>query len=274
MGNSYGLELLGVTPSHERYAYPDMLREARALVLSNLDPVQDPDVRSALKDKDFLVVHDLFLTDTAALADVVLPARSVYEKDGTTVNLEGRFLGVHEAPVESGDSRDFVGLVGALGEALGQRLEGRSVRSARRVLRKRFELDPAELGPAGQLYRPKTRQGARVAVRSTEASEGNALVTPSMVRVEYLRRNPHLLRVVGGALLRMHADDAAFNQLADGDDVRLRVGGLLRRFTVRVDDAVPPGLMLVPTVPEQPTGLTHADLSTLQREQEELEVAG
>jgi len=274
MANSYGLELLNVGPSHERYAYPGMLGEARALILSNLDPAQDPDVRQVLEQKDLLVVHDSFLTETAAMADVVLPARSVFEKDGTTVNLEGRFLGVHAAPVESGESEDFTGLVGALGEALGQRLEGRSVRSARRVLRKRFELDPAELPPAGRLVRPKGRRTARVAIRSQEASEGNLLVTPSMVRVEYLSRNPHLEALTGGPRLRMRSDDAAMQGVAEGDAVKLRVGGVLRRAVVRIDDGLPPGLMLLPCLPDQPVGLARADLTTLAREERELEVAG
>ena len=205
---------------------------------------------------------------------MVLPAKSVFEKDGTTVNLEGRFLGVHAAPVESGESEDFVGLVGALGEALGQRLEGRSVRSARRVLRKRFEIDPAELGPTGHLHRPKGRSTAKVAIRSREAVEGNVLVVPSMLRVEYLQRNPHLLALSGGPRLRMGPDDAAMNDVADGDAVRLRVGGVLRHATVRIDDTVPPGLMLLPTLPEQPIGLARADLGTLERDERELEVAG
>jgi NADH-quinone oxidoreductase subunit G len=274
MADSYGLELLGVGPSHERYAYPAMLQDSRALILSNLDPAQDPDVRAQLEQKDFLVVHDLFLTETAQLADVVLPARSVYEKDGTVVNLEGRFLGVHAAPVDAGEAEDFIGVVGALGEALGQRLEGRSVRSARRVLRKRFELDPAELGATGQLYRPKGRTTSKVAVRSNEVVEGNVLVVPSMLRIEYLERNPHLSRLSGGARLRMHPQDANLHGVADGERVRLRVGGLLRRATVRVDGAVPPGLLLLPTLPEQPVGLVSADLATLVREESALEVAG
>jgi len=274
MANSYGLELAGVGPSHARYAYPDMLEGARALILSNLDPAQDPDVRTQLEQKDFLVVHDLFITETAQLADVVLPAKSVFEKDGTTVNLEGRFLGVHAAPIEGGESEDFVGLVGALGEALGQRLEGRSVRSARRVLRKRFEIDPAELGPTGQLYRPKGRTTAKVTIRSSEAVDGNVLVTPSMLRIEYLHRNPHLNALSGGPRLRMGPADAALNNVADGAAVRLRVGGVVRRATVCVDDKVPPGLMLLPTLPEQPIGLARADLSTLVRDERELEVAG
>jgi len=44
----------------------------------------------ALKKKEFLVVSDLFLTQTAKLADVILPASSGLEKNGTYTNFEGR----------------------------------------------------------------------------------------------------------------------------------------------------------------------------------------
>ncbi|MFC1905898.1 molybdopterin-dependent oxidoreductase [Chloroflexota bacterium] len=49
-----------------------------------------PRVRKALSSLEFLAVLDMFLTDTAELADVVLPASSFAEKGGTYTNLEGR----------------------------------------------------------------------------------------------------------------------------------------------------------------------------------------
>jgi len=55
--------------------------------------VSDPDVnhvKHALAHMDFLVVQDIFLTETAALAHVVLPAASFAEKDGTFTNTERR----------------------------------------------------------------------------------------------------------------------------------------------------------------------------------------
>ena len=45
-----------------------MLDSAKALILSHLDPAQDPDIAATLKEKDLLVVHDSFLTDTAVIA--------------------------------------------------------------------------------------------------------------------------------------------------------------------------------------------------------------
>ncbi len=272
MANSHGLELLGVLPSHERYSFPNMLGEAKALIVSGLDPAKDPDVAAKLQERELLVVHDLFLTETARLADVVLPARSVYEKDGTVVNVEGRFLPVRAAPVEAGNAEDFTGVVRYLGEALGERLEGRSVRSARRVMKKRFELDLAELPDHGVVPRLKAR-AARVTTSEAPAAEGNVLIVPSMARVEYLARNPHLNAALGGPKLRVNPADADGAKLVDGAEVRLRVSGLWRDAVVQVTEHVPAGLMTLPTLPEQGVGVAQADLGSLVVEQVRLEVA-
>ncbi|MFC1978384.1 molybdopterin-dependent oxidoreductase [Chloroflexota bacterium] len=54
-------------------------------------------VKKALSSLDFLAVQDMFLTETAELADVVLPASSFAEKEGTYTNFEGRVGRLHPA---------------------------------------------------------------------------------------------------------------------------------------------------------------------------------
>ena len=61
-------------------------------------------VKQALESLDFLVVSDMFLTETARLADVVLPAASFAEKEGTFTNFEGRVQQLHKAIEPLGDS--------------------------------------------------------------------------------------------------------------------------------------------------------------------------
>ncbi len=273
MANSFGLEATGVLPSHARYGYREMLSSgAKALILSNLNPAQDEGLAETLRGLELLVVHDLFPTATTELAHVVLPARSGYEKEGTVVNLEGRFLKVNPAPVDAGVAEDFTGVVKHLGEALGVRPEGRSTRSARRVLKKELGAELADLPDEGVILPLKARKTERANLRQEERPEGNALVTPSMIRVEYLSRNPHLCAAHGEAALRLHPTDAAFHDLVQDDLVTLTVGGLRRSLRVQVSDAAPEGVLLVPTTPDQPVGLVQADLSSLQKERQALEV--
>jgi formate dehydrogenase alpha subunit len=70
--------------------------------------LSDPDARHAresLEALDFFVVQDIFLTETAQLADVILPASSFIEKDGTFTNTERRIQRVRKAIEPIGDSR-------------------------------------------------------------------------------------------------------------------------------------------------------------------------
>ncbi len=70
--------------------------------------MSDPDARhipEALKRLDFLVVQDIFMTETARLADLVLPAASFAEKDGTFTNTERRVQRVRKAVEPPGQAR-------------------------------------------------------------------------------------------------------------------------------------------------------------------------
>ncbi len=54
-------------------------------------------VRRALERSELLIVQDIFLTETARMADIFLPAASYAEKDGTVTNTERRVLRVRQA---------------------------------------------------------------------------------------------------------------------------------------------------------------------------------
>ncbi len=66
--------------------------------------VAQPDRLAGL---ELLVVHDMFLTETALRADVVLPAASTYEKDGTMTNTAGEVQATHRAVDAQGPRSDF-----------------------------------------------------------------------------------------------------------------------------------------------------------------------
>ncbi len=82
--------------------------QIKAMYIMGENPVlSEPDanhVVHALMKLDFLVVQDIFLTETAKLADVVLPGVSFAEKDGTFTNTERRVQLVREAIEPIGDS--------------------------------------------------------------------------------------------------------------------------------------------------------------------------
>jgi formate dehydrogenase alpha subunit len=96
--------------------------------------LSDPDsghVRRALEKIDFLVVHDIFLTETAAFADVVLPGASYAEKDGTFTSTERRVQRIRKAVEPVGEARPEWQAIGDLAGRMGY--EGMEWHSAREV---------------------------------------------------------------------------------------------------------------------------------------------
>jgi formate dehydrogenase major subunit len=83
--------------------------EIKFLYIMGENPmISDPDlnhVEEALKKTEFLIVQDIFLTETAELADVVLPAASFAEKDGTFTNTERRVQRVRKAISAPGEAK-------------------------------------------------------------------------------------------------------------------------------------------------------------------------
>jgi predicted molibdopterin-dependent oxidoreductase YjgC len=76
--------------------------------------VSDPNTnhaQAALEATDFIVVQDIFMTDTAKLADVILPAATFAESDGTFANSERRVQRVRPAIKPVGESRPDVDIL-------------------------------------------------------------------------------------------------------------------------------------------------------------------
>jgi formate dehydrogenase alpha subunit len=84
-------------------------REIKALYIMGENPmISDPDlthVEASLKHLDLLIVQDIFLTETATLADVVLPSACFAEKDGTFTNAERRVQRVRKAVPAPGEAK-------------------------------------------------------------------------------------------------------------------------------------------------------------------------
>ena len=97
--------------------------ELKGMYIMGENPVlSDPDAKhvvESLKKLDFLVVQDIFLTETAELADVVLPGASFAEKDGTFTNTERRVQRVRKAVEPEGEAKADWEIISLLASALG-----------------------------------------------------------------------------------------------------------------------------------------------------------
>ncbi len=78
-----------------------------ALYVVGANPVSRFGVDPASLKNTFVVVQDMFLTETAALADVILPAANLYEKSGSVTNSYGDLQRVNKAGDRAGARTDF-----------------------------------------------------------------------------------------------------------------------------------------------------------------------
>ena len=99
---------------------PEMLADPQLDVLWVVGA--NPLVQNTLQSSQaFVVVQDLFLTKTAARADVVFPAASAYEKKGTVTNVTGEVQRLHAAVKTMGTKSDLE-IFGLLGQEMGLEL--------------------------------------------------------------------------------------------------------------------------------------------------------
>lgn len=127
----------GVTlPGKPGLTITEMLKGAetgtvKALYIMGENPmISDPDihhVESSLKKLEFLVIQDIFLTETAQLAHVVLPATSFAEKDGLITNTERRVQKMRQAIKPPGQAKQDWEIIQSIAKAMGANWNYRKV---------------------------------------------------------------------------------------------------------------------------------------------------
>ena len=194
-------------------------KDIRALYIMAENPcVSDPDVNhvmEALQRLDFLIVQDIFLTETAKFAHLVLPGACFAEKTGTYTNTERRFQLLHKAVDPPGKAMGDFEILCLMGKALGLAFD---YNSPAEVMSEYANLVPAY---AGICFRPPGACGPSVALPRREPP-GDALsarreVHPGAGPV----RDPRLHAAHGKArrrisLLSQHG--ARIRPLSHGDD--------------------------------------------------------
>lgn len=121
--------------------------EFKSLYIIGENPlVSDPDLNHAekgFKNLEFLVVQDIFLTETAQLADVVLPSFCFAEKDGTFSNTERRVQLVRKAVEAPGFAREDWKIICEIATKMGSRMH---YNSAKEIFEEIRRLTPSYAG--------------------------------------------------------------------------------------------------------------------------------
>jgi NADH-quinone oxidoreductase subunit G len=104
---------LPATPGKSQPEIFDAARQGElgALLVVGANPVAKLGITAAALKSTFLIVQDMFLTETAELADVVFPSASLYEKTGTVTNTYGDVQLAKKAADRAGVKSDFEILV-------------------------------------------------------------------------------------------------------------------------------------------------------------------
>jgi NADH-quinone oxidoreductase subunit G len=263
---------------------PDLaeaMRSARAVYVVGADPAGD-DPRLA-ETGDFLVVQELFLTATAKLADVVLPAQAYTEREGTYTTGERRVQRFYPAVPEKADCRADFAIAAQIAEQLSIHLEGRI---ASKVMANIAENIPDYTGLSysklaevseqwpivgrGDLYYGGTtyENSQGLGVQLTPAAQrGAALplgwpdlpevqipklgllavpVTRLYDRGQTVLPSKLLHQRIPQPYLAIHPDDASRLRIPDGATVELSYQNTTSLVAIRFDERVPVGVILVP----------------------------
>ncbi len=261
----------GELPTDKGASLIEMLERARAGSLKAMFIVGENPVGSlpaviraeaSLRNLDLLVCQELFLTETAALAHVVLPAASSLEKHGTFTNTEGHVQAVRPAIEPVGESRPDWEIFSALSILLNTPME---YAESKEILKEIRSLIPgySSLGPTP--LPPKVDRSA-VDRYLTDGYQRDlatryhpiprASRPDGTVRLELAQslfhsgklstRSKGLLQVEGSGRLRISPSDAARFALSDGDRVRLSSTSGEMTTEVKIMERVPQGTAWFP----------------------------
>jgi formate dehydrogenase major subunit len=118
--------------------------QIKALYVMGENPaLSEPDITSikkSLNRMEFLIVQDMFLTETAKMADVVLPGVAYAEKDGTYINQERRFQRIRKAIPAKGESLPDWQITSMIAQKMG--VNGFEFTSAQDVAEEMADLSP------------------------------------------------------------------------------------------------------------------------------------
>ncbi len=239
------------------------------------DPDSDHAIR-AMQALELLVVQDLFLTETAKLADVVLPAASFAEKDGTFSNTERRVSRVRQAIPQVGQAKPdwqiICEIAGCLGYPMKYAGPEEIFEEIRRVTPSYAGISYQRLEAGGlQWPCPNAEHPGTVYLHKDRFSRGLGMffaiehrdpaempdaeyplyLTTGRLLYQYhsgtmSRRAPGLVEKAPECRVEMAAADAARYGIADGQQVRIRTRRGKITAKAQISDKAIPGTIFLP----------------------------
>lgn len=241
--------------------------------------ISDPNlnhVKESLEKLDFLLVQDIFLTETAELADVVLPATSFAEKDGTFTNTERRIQKVNKAIEPIGESKPDWQIIMELSNYLGYEEFYRNpsdimdeiakvTPSYRGISHKRLEKESLQWpctskDHPGSKYLHKDSmargKGLFVAVDFEASKESPDLTFPIILTTGRILYHYHtrtmtgkidgLNKISGKSYIELNPETAREYNLMDNELIKIssRRGSI--QTSVKITDAINPGIAFMP----------------------------
>ncbi|WP_129124944.1 molybdopterin-dependent oxidoreductase [Geomonas oryzae] len=210
-------------------------------------------VEKALENVEFMVVADLFLTETAALADVVLPACSFAEKNGTYTSLGRRVQNVRKAIPAVGLAKSDFEILNALSQALGgarYNNQGEVFTEIAATVPAYKGLTQAGLKDEGAVY-PVAVAAKLVPVQAKAAAPAAgklAMVTGSALyhcgTMSRFGEGP--MYVCPDAYAELNTADAAALKIAEGDQVTVTSATGAVQVAAKVGKRVPQGVVFSP----------------------------
>lgn len=255
--NTMGMWLMGVSPSHlpglsdiegapgkeigEMLYQPGALK---GLYIMGEDPIvtfpNSSLIEESLKKLDFLIVQDIRLTETAKLADVVLPAASWAEKDGTFVNAEGLPQPVRKMIPVTGDSipdwQIFRNLARVMQTDIGSK-DLSSVQEEIAQIRIAEGTEKWRFNPVKQIMAETPDDDYPIAMVT-----GNIMQHSGGLSV----MSKSLSHVLSDAFVQINPEDAARSKVHDGGFVKVTSKRGSVFIKARVSDEVPEGMLFVP----------------------------
>ncbi len=229
-------------------------KEMKALYIIGDNPLFNlpdrPFIKEALEALDFLVVQDLYLTETAEMADVVLPAKGWTEKTGTYTNLERRVQLQKKAVNQSAGMEDWK-IISEISCKMGYQM---SYSDAENIMDEIAELSPLyrdlsyrEIGRGsclwpyhGEPLRGKINEIPSIRDSKDDYSSDFYLVPdkPLFHSGTLSRRSPSLNRISPVPELKIGRDGANRLGLAGGEIVRFSTSIGSIEAPVTVDDTI------------------------------------